>query len=139
MIRSSARAILRVPTAAQDRLIAAARDDGLVPGLTHDFYKYPARFCPTFVRAAIETFTKPGQLVLDPHVGGGTTLVEARVLGREVVGVDINPLAEFVSRAKSTVYSEAELEMLAMWAKCVQYEIDIHRPSVEFTEYAELG
>jgi SAM-dependent methyltransferase len=139
MVRSRGRAILRVPTAAQERLIAAARDDGLVRGLTHDFYKYPARFSPTFVRAAIETFTKPGQLVLDPHVGGGTTLVEARVLGREVVGVDINPLAEFVSRAKSTVYSEAELEMLAMWAKCVQYEIDIHRPSVEFTEYAELG
>jgi hypothetical protein len=40
---------------------------------------------------------------------------------------------------KSTVYSEAELETLALWAMCVTYEIDIHRPSVEFTEYAELG
>jgi hypothetical protein len=110
-----------------------------VRGLTHDFYKYPARFSPTFVRAAIETFTKPGQLVLDPHVGGGTTLVEARALGRESVGVDISPLAEFVARVKSTVYSEAELETLAGWAFCVQYEIDIHRPSVEFTEYAEQG
>jgi hypothetical protein len=110
-----------------------------VSGLTHDFYKYPARFSPTFARATIETFTKPGQLVLDPHVGGGTTLVEARALGREAVGVDINPLAEFVARVKSTVYSEAELNAFAMWAVCVPYEIDIHRPSVEFTEFAELG
>jgi hypothetical protein len=89
-------AILGLPTAAQERLIAAARDLALVRGLTHDFYKYPARFSPTFVRAAIETFTKPGDLVLDPHVGGGTTIVESRALGREGVGIDINPLAEFV-------------------------------------------
>ena len=108
-------------------------------GLTHGFYKYPARFSPTFARAAIEIFTRPGQLVLDPHVGGGTTLVEARALGREGLGVDISPLAEFVARVKSTVYSEAELEALAAWALCVPYEIDIHRRSVEFTDYAKLG
>src|SRR6266851_1179553 len=126
--------LLRLPEAVQLALINGARDAEPVCGLTHGFYKYPARFSPTFVRAAIETFTEPGQLVLDPHVGGGTTLVEARVLGREGVGVDINPLAEFVSRVKSTFYSEAELESLAMWAMCVQDEIDIHRPSVEFTE-----
>jgi hypothetical protein len=110
-----------------------------VRGLTHDFYKYPARFSPAFVRAAIKTFTKPGELVLDPHVGGGTALVEARALGRESVGVDISPLAEFVARVKSAVYSEAELEALSAWAVFVRYEIDVHQPSVEFTEYAELG
>jgi DNA methylase len=79
---------LRIPRTAQTRLIAAARDGEPVQGLTHGFYKYPARFSPTFARAAIKTFTKPGQLVLDPHVGGGTTLVEARASGREAVGVD---------------------------------------------------
>ena len=57
-------------------------------GLTHGFYKYPARFSPTFVRAAIEACTQPGDLVLDNHVGGGTTLVEALALGRHGVGVD---------------------------------------------------
>src|SRR5258708_28323604 len=119
MIRSSARAILRVPTAAQERLIAAARDDGLVHGLTHDFYKYPARFSPTFVRAAIETFTKPGDLILDPHVGGGTTLVEALASGRDAIGVDISELAEFVAKVKTTIYGEAELEKLDAWSKRV--------------------
>jgi hypothetical protein len=80
-----------------------------VRGLTHDFYKYPARFSPTFARAAIEVFTKPGDVVLDPHMGGGTTIVEARATGREAVGVDISPLAEFVTRVKSTVFSEATI------------------------------
>jgi hypothetical protein len=130
---------LRLATASQEALISGARDANPVSGLTHGFYKYPARFSPTFVRAAIETFTKPGELVLDPHVGGGTTLVEARALGREGIGVDISPLAEFVARVKSTVYSEAELETLSRWASCVPYKIDIHRPSTEFADYAELG
>ena len=59
------------------RLIEAARDASPIAGLTHNFYRYPARFSPKLVRAAIEAFTAPGDLVLDPFVGGGTTLVEA--------------------------------------------------------------
>src|SRR3954466_9422587 len=91
---------LQLPSDMEAALIVAARDGEPVRGLTHGFYKYPARFSPVFARAAIETFTEPGDLVLDPHVGGGTTLVEARAAGREAVGVDISPLAEFVANVK---------------------------------------
>jgi len=94
------REFLRLSKNEQAQLIAAARDSEPVRGLTHDFYKYPARFSPAFARAVIETFTKPGQLVLDPHVGGATTLVEARALGRQAVGVDLSPLAEFIAKVK---------------------------------------
>ena len=130
---------LRLSESAQTKLIAAARDGEPVRGLTHGFYKYPARFSPTFAKAAIEIFTKPGQLVLDPHVGGGTTLVEARALGREAIGVDISPLAEFVAKVKCTIFSEVELEKLDAWAARLPNAIDIHRPSFQFAEYAELG
>jgi DNA methylase len=124
---------------AQATFIAAARDAEPVNGLTHGFYKYPARFSPIFARVAIETFTRPGELVLDPHVGGGTTLVEARAAGREVVGVDISTLAEFVSKVKSTVYSEKELDALEAWSKRISSKVHIHRASIQFTEYAEQG
>jgi hypothetical protein len=110
-----------------------------VRGLTHGFYKYPARFSPTFARAAIETFTQPGQLVLDPHVGGGTSLVEALASGRQAIGVDISQLAEFVAHVKCIVYSEAELATLEGWGKRLPTVVDIHRSSREFVEYAELG
>src|SRR6478672_1123237 len=70
---------------AQAALVAGARDREPVRGLTHGFYKYPARFSPSFARATIETFTQPGDLVFDNHVGGGTTLVEALALGRDAV------------------------------------------------------
>ena len=130
---------LRLSKEVQQALIAAARDSEPVRGLTHGYYKYPARFSPVFARAVIDTFTKPGDLVLDPHVGGGTTLVEARATGREAVGVDISELAEFVSNVKCTVYSEQELDTLEGWSRRVGRAIDIHKPSYELTDYAELG
>ena len=92
---------LKLSAAAQRALIDGARDSCTRSGLTHSFYKYPARFSPAFVRAAIETFTESGDLCLDPHVGGGTTLVEALAAGRDAIGVDISALAEFVARVKT--------------------------------------
>ena len=84
-------------------LIEAARDPRPVNGLTHNFYRYPARFSPVFARAVIETFTKHGDVILDPHVGGGTTLVEALATGRHAIGIDISALAEFVATVKTMV------------------------------------
>jgi hypothetical protein len=130
---------LDLPAASQIALIEGARDSEPVRGLTHGYYKYPARFSPAFARAAIETFTSPGDLCLDPHVGGGTTLVEALVLGRNAIGVDISELAEFVAKVKSTVFSEAELESLKRWCVRVAWAIDIHKVSNSITEHEKLG
>jgi hypothetical protein len=131
--------MLDLPVAAQVALVSGARDLEHVRGLTHEFYKYPARFSPSFVRAAIEAFTQPGDLVLDNHVGGGTTLVEALALGRHTIGVDISALAEFVATVKSTVLNEAELDQLASWAKRLRRAVHIRKPSVHLTDYAALG
>jgi hypothetical protein len=124
---------------AQAALVAAARDSAPVSGLTHGFYKYPARFSPVFAGAAIRAFTKPGDLVLDPHVGGGTTLVEAIAAGREAVGVDISTLAEFVTGIKCTVFSEAELGKLEWWSSRVAASVEIHKPSTVLSGYEDLG
>src|SRR5262249_21968364 len=75
----------------------------------------------------------------DPHVGGGTTLVEALAAGRNAIGVDISALAEFVAKVKSTVFSETELDKLDSWSTRVPNAIDIHKCSTSFTDYAELG
>ena len=55
-----------------------------------EFYRYPARFSSTLANAVIAAFTEPGDTVLDPFVGGGTTAVESVRIGRGVVGSDIN-------------------------------------------------
>src|SRR5229473_3594350 len=62
---------------AWQELANAIHDRQPVSGLTHNFYKYPARFSPSFVRQVILSFTEPGDLVLDPFMGAGTSLVEA--------------------------------------------------------------
>ena len=70
----------------------------------HQVFRYPAKFHPPVARALIDTFSRPGQTVLDPFCGSGTVLVEACVAGRSAVGTDVDPLAIFVSKAKIQRY-----------------------------------
>src|SRR5690606_37616780 len=51
--------------------------------------QHPARMLPAIARHAIDAYTEPGELVLDPMCGIGTTLVEAAHLGRDATGVEI--------------------------------------------------
>lgn len=139
MQRSVQKEELKISPSAEAKLIAAARCQEPVRGFTHGFYKYPARFSPVFVRAAIETFTNPGDLVLDNHVGGGTTLVEALATGRSAIGVDVSSLAEFVAGVKTTVFTAAELNRLEKWAKRISSSVHIHKSSTQSVRYAELG
>lgn len=94
----------------------AALDRAPVSGLTHTFYRYPARFSPQFAGAAIEAFSRPGDLVLDPYMGGATTIVEAIARGRQAVGCDLNSLAVFIARTKTSVVPVADRDALRQWA-----------------------
>jgi hypothetical protein len=82
----------------------------------HSFYKYPARFSPLFAREAIKAFTQPGDTVIDPFCGGGTSLVEAISLGRRAAGFDISSLAVFLSRAKTSPLSVHDKREILAWA-----------------------
>jgi hypothetical protein len=54
---------------------------------------YRACFKPQLPRFFIERLTAPGQIVYDPFMGRGTTLLEAALLGRIPAGCDVNPLS----------------------------------------------
>ena len=69
--------------------------------LTHGYHSYPAKFIPQLAERLIRELSKPGDLIVDPFMGSGTTLVEAKLLGRPSVGVDINPVAHLISLAKT--------------------------------------
>lgn len=51
---------------------------------------YRGNWAPQIPRALILMYTKPGDVVLDPMIGSGTTCIEAKLLGRNCIGVDIN-------------------------------------------------
>lgn len=120
-------------------LAVAARDTTRVGGLTHNHYKYPARFSPTFVRRVIETFTNPGDLVLDPFVGGGTTAVEALALGRDFVGTDISSLATFVTEAKTALVSDQEAQDFRQWALLAPAYVNMAGNTVDFATGVHEG
>src|SRR5438105_990114 len=100
-------------------LRAGALDTSPVAGLTHKFYRYPARFSPAFAASAIEQFSNEGDLVLDPYMGGATTVVEAIAHGRRAVGCDVNTLAIFIAIAKTSTISSPSRDALAKWADSV--------------------
>lgn len=77
-------------------------EDARVNGLTHSLFPYPARTTPSIPREAIAKLSPPGGIVLDPFCGGGTTLVEALGQGRRAVGNDLNPIAVYVSKVKTS-------------------------------------
>lgn len=105
----------------------------------HEFYRYPARFSPRFASAAIETFSAPGDLLLDPFVGGGTTLVEGVRMGRRTVGADLNPLATFVTRAKTTRLTTTEADNVATWLRGLNAGLRLGHRAPTFAEWAADG
>lgn len=69
---------------------------------SHDFHAFPAKFPPPLPDRFIRGLTAPGDVVLDPMMGSGTTIVEAFLAQRRCIGTDIDPLALLIARVKTT-------------------------------------
>ncbi len=69
---------------------------------SHNFHAFPAKFPPQLPRRFIQVLTSPGDAVLDPMMGSGTTCLESFLLGRRGIGFDIDPLALLLARVKVT-------------------------------------
>ena len=68
---------------------------------SHDLHSFAAKFPPQLPRVFIRGLTSPDDIVLDPMMGSGTTLVEALLEGRRGIGIDIDPLALRLGYAKT--------------------------------------
>ena len=67
----------------------------------HGLHEYKGKFNPQMAKALLNIFAiEPGQHVLDPFCGSGTTLVECAHVGVTGCGIDLNPLAIFLANAK---------------------------------------
>ncbi len=60
--------------------------------------RHPAMFPVELPKRLIEIYTMPGEVVLDPFMGSGSTLVAAKMLRRKGIGFDVVP--EYVELAK---------------------------------------
>lgn len=76
---------------------------------THGIHTYPAMFIPQVARRLLETYSKEGDSICDIFCGSGTALVESRLLKRNAYGIELNPLAVFLAKAKTTPINPQKL------------------------------
>lgn len=101
--------------------------------LSHYLFRYPAKFHPPVIRTLLERFTSDGDTVLDPFVGSGTMLVEAATINRNGIGLDVDPVAVAVARAKVQRFGPGALEKSAATVL-----LDIERNERSADSYSEF-
>ncbi len=70
----------------------------------HRLHPYLGKFIPQLVEIFLRKYSSPGQTVLDPFSGSGTTLVQANELGINAIGYDISAFNVLLARAKTKHY-----------------------------------
>lgn len=100
--------------------------------LTHGIHSYTARLIPQIPRHFIKKYSKKNEIIFDPFCGSGTSLLEAKLLERNAIGIDINPLARLISEVKTT---KLNLEKLKRVFKIIKNDLknnDKRIPKADF-------
>lgn len=74
------------------------------------FHKYWGKKPAEVVRYLIKYLSKENQVVLDPFMGYGTTLIEATKLERKAIGIDLNPVVTDIGRLMLSLPDPSEIE-----------------------------
>lgn len=88
------------------------------------FNKYPTRYISAVPRFAILKYSRPGDIVLDPFCGSGTTAIEALLQGRNALSIDIDPFARLLIKVKTTRYSAEDICFLDHVLSSIYESID---------------
>jgi len=83
--------------------------------VSHGLHTYPAMMIPQIARRLIEIYGKDSEVLFDPFMGSGTSLVEAKIHPqfKKAYGIDINPLARLIGKVKATEIDTSILQATA--------------------------
>lgn len=99
---------------------------------THLIHSYPAKLLANipYYFLATDILCPANGIVLDPFCGTGTVLLEAALSGRNALGADANPLAELITKGKTTYISREELlkTLKAILVRAKKYRRIVERP-----------
>lgn len=98
--------------------------------ITHSYYTYPAKFIPQLASRLIKEHSQKGEIIIDPFMGSGTTIVESIVNERIGIGTDINEIAYLVAKVKTTPIKTIELAH-----ELLQLEIDLKNRANEKKDF----
>lgn len=108
--------------------------------------KYRGNWSPYIPRNLILRYSEPGDWVLDQFLGSGTTLVEAKLLNRNAVGVDINPQSILISKKNLQIPCETVSKILIQQGNATNLNfiknekiklICMHPPYANIIKYSE--
>jgi len=92
---------------------------------THGLFPYRGKFHPQMIKGLLNIMgLKPGDTVLDPMMGSGTVLIEARLMGIKSLGVDASPFCRFMTQAK--------LDGLSLPLEPVRMAVNDSKPVFEY-------
>ncbi len=107
---------------------------------------YRGNFAPQMARNLIDKYSNQGDFILDPMVGAGTTLIEAKLLHRNALGIDINPDAvsltldalnfEYNSTAEQSVIIQDSRDLSNLEDNIFDF-ILIHPPYLNIIKYSD--
>lgn len=110
----------------------------------HKLHPYKGKFIPQLVEYFLdqhtddfkkEVFFHPGDIILDPFCGSGTTLVQANELGMHSIGIDLSIFNCLISETKLAEYN---LKTVAKWAKRLEQAIEEKSNRSRITELETL-
>lgn len=103
--------------------------------LTHWFYPYKAKFHPQMIKALINYIgLKEGDVLLDPFVGSGTALIEAKTIGVDSIGIDINPVCTLQSKVKCDLLELSPEDLRSVPRNKAFYFFDRRRKTLQNLE-----
>jgi DNA modification methylase len=76
----------------------------------HRLHPYLGKFIPQLVEVFLKNFFRPGQMILDPFLGSGTTLIEANLLNIPSVGIELSEFSFLIAKVKTQKYDVELLE-----------------------------
>ncbi len=93
---------VKLPQHSSSRLKAFFETNQFKTGYaTHGLFPYRGKFHPQMIKGLMNVMgLKPGDTVLDPMMGSGTVLIEARLMGIKSIGIDASPFCCFMAQAK---------------------------------------
>jgi len=70
----------------------------------HRLHPYLGKFIPQLIEVFLRKYFKTGQIILDPFVGSGTTLIESNILGLNSIGIELSEFSYLIAKVKTQRY-----------------------------------
>jgi len=107
----------------------------------HRLHPYLGKFIPQLVEVFLKKYFQPGQTILDPFVGSGTTLIEANLLNMPSVGIELSEFSYLIAKVKTQKYNVelVEKEILDILNKTKEFSRKIQKNHRSFFEDLNFG